>query len=261
MIGWGVNKHMQYNPDIHHRQSIRLKGYDYSRPGAYFITICVQDRHHLFGEIKSGKMVLNEFGLIVAEEWKRSEEIRKEIKLDAFVVMPNHIHGILVINTLSVSNGFDGDKSDGTIGMPGIMGMAGLNEMAGADDTTVGATGRSPLRHPSPIPHPSPDRHHSYQHGDGPPQPYGSSVINKIEQLSMSVSNGPKPKSVGSFVAGFKPAVSKRINEKRGTPGSPVWQRNYYDHIIRNEQEFAAIRYYIINNPINWIVDLLYKKG
>lgn len=244
---------MKYNLAIHHRRSIRLKGHDYSRPGAYFITICTQDRLHLFGEVKNGKMILNEFGIIVAEEWKRSEEIRKEINMDVFVIMPNHIHGILMINPLPDSNRFDRDKPIETNG------TVGLDEtIMGADGTPVGATGRSPLRHPSPIPNPSPGHHHLSQPGNDPPRPYGSSIINKIEQLSASNSNGPKPKSVGSFVAGFKPAVSKRINEKRGTPGSPVWQRNYYDHIIRNEQEFTAIRYYIINNPVNWKQDLLY---
>lgn len=85
---------MKYNPAIHHRHSIRLQGYDYSQPGAYFITLFVQERDHLFGEIRDGKMVLNEYGSIVWEEWKRSEEIRQEITLDVFVVMPNHIQGI-----------------------------------------------------------------------------------------------------------------------------------------------------------------------
>ena len=87
---------MNYNPDIHHRRSIRLKGYDYSQKGLYFITICTQHRSHVFGKIEKGKMILNEYGEIAAEEWEKSEEIRNEI--DEYVVMPNYFHGIVEIN-------------------------------------------------------------------------------------------------------------------------------------------------------------------
>nr|VFJ44204.1 MAG: hypothetical protein BECKFW1821A_GA0114235_100619 [Candidatus Kentron sp. FW]VFJ58227.1 MAG: hypothetical protein BECKFW1821B_GA0114236_104011 [Candidatus Kentron sp. FW] len=88
---------MIYNPDIHHRRSIRLRGYDYSQAGAYFVTICTQNQECLFGKIADGEMRLNDAGKIVAEEWTRSEVIRDEIELDEWVVMPNHFHGILVI--------------------------------------------------------------------------------------------------------------------------------------------------------------------
>ena len=89
---------MKYNPDIHHRKSIRLKGYDYSQKGLYFITICTQHRSHVFGKIEKGKMILNEYGEIAAEEWEKSEEIRNEIELCEYIVMPNHFHGIVRIN-------------------------------------------------------------------------------------------------------------------------------------------------------------------
>ncbi len=90
---------MKYDPDRHHRRSVRLKGYDYAQPGAYFITICTQNRECLFGEIVDGEMHLNEFGEIVRAEWFRSAEIRAEIELhpNEFVVMPNHVHGIVWI--------------------------------------------------------------------------------------------------------------------------------------------------------------------
>ncbi len=78
-------------------RSIRLKGYDYSKPGAYFLTLCTHDKVCLFGDIVNGEMQLNHFGRIVSEEWQKPEVIRKEIKLDEFVVMPNHLHGIVVI--------------------------------------------------------------------------------------------------------------------------------------------------------------------
>lgn len=88
---------MTYNPNIHHRRSIRLPGYDYAQAGAYFITICTDQRQCLFGEIRDGKMHLNEMGVIVRDEWEKSSEIRGEIELREFVVMPNHFHGIVII--------------------------------------------------------------------------------------------------------------------------------------------------------------------
>ena len=89
---------MQYNPDKHHRRSVRLRGYDYSRPGAYFFTVCLENRDEwLFGDVIRGEMRLNEFGKIVWDEWRRTPEIRGEMALDTFVVMPNHIHGIVWI--------------------------------------------------------------------------------------------------------------------------------------------------------------------
>jgi len=163
----------------YHRKSIRLRGYDYSSCGAYFVTICTQDRLDLFGEVKGGEMRLKEYGVIVADEWWRSEQIRKEIKLDEFIVMPNHLHGIVFIGNI------------------------------------VGANGRSPLQRTN----------------------MGS-------------------KTLSSFMAGYKSSVAKQINILRQMPGIPVWQRNYYEHIIRNERELKALREYIINNPVNWNMDM-----
>ena len=89
---------MKYNPDIHKRQSIRLKEYDYSEEGAYFITICTWQRECLFGEITDKGMVSNENGGIVEHEWMRTCNIRSNVKIDKYVIMPNHFHGIIVIN-------------------------------------------------------------------------------------------------------------------------------------------------------------------
>lgn len=173
---------MKFDPNQHHRRSIRLHGYDYSSAGAYFVTICTYYRKCLFGEITDGKMRVNEYGQSVQEEWVRSAKIRCEIELDAFVIMPNHIHGIITIH----------------------------------DD--VGAIGRSPLQKIIP-------------------------------------SHGPAKQSLGAFVAGFKSATTKRINEIRNTPHLPVWQRNYYEHVIRDEKSLNQIREYILNNPLNWEMD------
>src|SRR5262245_25534987 len=90
-------KHMSYNPEIHHRRSIRLKRYDYSQAGAYFITICTHNRACVLGEVIDGQMHLSQFGKIVAAEWLKTGEIRENVELDVFQVMPNHMHSILVI--------------------------------------------------------------------------------------------------------------------------------------------------------------------
>ena len=188
---------MTHDPARHHRRSIRLRDYDYTQAGAYFVTLCAQGRECLFGTITAGEMVLNELGQIVHEEWKRSSEIRREIELDEFVVMPNHMHGIVWIVEMN----------------------------------DVRADGRPPQ--------PNPVRAHG--RASQPPQ--------------------RAPKSLGSFVAGFKSAVTKRINEQRGMPRVPVWQRNYYEHIIRNDADLQRIRQYIVNNPLKWELDQLHPNN
>jgi REP element-mobilizing transposase RayT len=171
---------MKFDPEIHHRRSIRLKKYDYSTPGAYFVTVCTHSRRCLFGEIVDGEMLLNHRGRIVDEEWHRSKEIRDEIDMDLYTIMPNHIHGIIIIQD-------------------------------------AGATGRSPLQ-------------------TTPPR-------------------GPSKRSLGAFIAGFKSITTKRINEIRQSPGTPVWQHNYYEHVIRNEKELDRVRQYIVENPGKWALD------
>ena len=116
---------MKCERNRHHRRSIRLKGYDYSQPGAYFITICAYQRQCLFGEIVNGQMRLNRFGEIVAEQWQKSAVIRQEIELNSWVVIPDRVHGIVIIH--------DGDRV-------GVRDVVGSNR-----NDVVGANGRSPL--------------------------------------------------------------------------------------------------------------------
>lgn len=191
--------------DRHRRHSIRLKNYDYSRAGAYFLTLCAWKKECHFGIIENSEIRMNEIGRIIDEEWLRTPMIRKEIDLDVFIVMPNHIHGIVVIN--------DGVNGEGA-GDDGVNGDGANNDRANND----GANGRSPL-----------PGHNA--------------------RLQM------RPKSVSSFVAGYKSAVTARINRLRNTPGAPVWQRNYYEHIIRDENELSRIREYIMTNPLKWAED------
>jgi len=181
---------------MHHRYSIRLKNYDYTQTGGYFITICTQYRECLFGDITNGKMILNECGKIVRNEWLKTAKIRREIKLDAYVVMPDHFHGILIINNCCTGT---------------------ARRIHNGDGSTRGTARRAPT----------------------------------MEQFGR-----PVPGSIPTMVRSFKSAVTKRINELRNTPGAKCWQRNYYEHIIRNENELNRIRQYIIHNPANWYNDI-----
>lgn len=168
---------MIYDPTKHHRRSICLKGYDYSQPGAYFITLVTQDRACLFGEIVDGEMRLNDLGAIVAWTWQDLPNHVRNVVLDAFIVMPNHVHGIIVLTD-----------------DPGVVG-------AGSE--------------------PAPTRCYA----------------------------------LPEIIRQFKTFSARRINALRGTPGVPVWQRNYYEHIIRNEQSLHRIRLYIDRNPARWSLD------
>ena len=187
-----------YNPTIHHRRSIRLKGYDYSQAGLYFITICCQDRVCRLGKIENGVMICNELGEIAYREWMKTAELRPQIELDAFMVMPNHIHGILKINEMNMD----------TLQSPNNMG----DNMG---DNTGDNTGEcnSPLRSPS--------------------------------------------NTIGAIIRGYKSSVTKQF----GLMGfdEKLWQRNYYEHIIRDEQSYQIISEYIINNPKKWADDKFYK--
>jgi REP element-mobilizing transposase RayT len=179
---------MKYDPVKHHRRSIRLKGYDYSQAGAYFITICTKDRACLFGEMVDGEMRLNPWGEIVREEWFKTAQLRLYVRLHdtEFVVMPNHVHGIIWI----------------------------------VDDNVVGARRR---RAPT----------------DAPLERFGAPVSG----------------SIPTIVRAFKSATTKRLNALRGTPGGQIWQRNYYEHIIRDDESLNRIREYIANNPSQWAAD------
>jgi putative transposase len=173
---------MVYNPDLHHRRSIRIKGYDYGQSGFYFITICTCKRERLFGKIRNGKMELNKWGNLVHNEWLKTAEIRPNIKLDAFVVMPDHIHGIIQI--------IDNDNGHHR-----------------------GTMHRAPMH----------------------------------EQFGKPTSN-----TIPTIIRSFKSTVTKQINMLRKTPGLPVWQRNYYIHIIHNKKSHHKICQYIKNNPSQW---------
>ncbi len=161
---------MNYSPEKHHRQSIRLRGYDYSRAGAYYFTIVAHLRECLFGVIVDSEMKLSQCGEIVHDAWLDLENHYTNIELDEVCIMPNHVHGIIVL-------------------------------------TNAVTTGAATHEKNAPL----------------------SEIIRALKSFS-----------------------ARRINIARQTPGIPVWQRNYYEHIIRDQQEYMAIQAYIIQNPLNW---------
>jgi REP element-mobilizing transposase RayT len=169
------------------RRSLRLQGHDYSQTGAYFITLCTRNRESLFGDIVDGSMRLNATGLIVAESWKWLATQYNHVELDEWVIMPNHLHGVIVITD---------DRRGGS-------------RTARATRTTAPESQRKPI---------------------------------------------------GGLIGAFKTISTKRINEYRSNMGSGIWQRNYYEHIIRNEPELSSIREYMQNNPMQWEMDSLFDN-
>lgn len=202
---------MKYNPEIHHRRSIRLKGYDYSQNGAYFITLCAQNKECLFGEIvgagsKPAQMILNDTGKIIEYTWNDLPNHNHNIELDEFIIMPNHIHGIVIIT-----------KDETIVGAVRAGSKPALTAETATIDTRAGLE-RAGLE-PAPT-------------GDG----------------------------LSEIVRQFKTFSAKRINKLCKTHAIAVWQRNYYEHIIRNEQSLQEIRGYIINNSYMWKQDELFCK-
>lgn len=235
----------QYNPNKHHRRSIRLKGYDYSQAGLYFITICCQDRAHLFGEVINGEMHLNAFGKIALKEWLATEKIRDNCKIHESIVMPNHLHGIIEI-TFKKGN-------DNTVG----------------DELQFAHTNKPfvPTDKPSA---PTETKFDSTALFKSPSQTIGSIIrgfkIATIKKIKENIVEG----ELGELQ--FAPTASTSLEEfNRGEFGFvpaaeiirsldfKIWQRNYYEHIIRDEQAYYRISQYIISNPKKWTEDKFCK--
>lgn len=189
---------MKYDPEIHHRHSIRLQGYDYSQSGAYFVTIVAQGRVSLFGHIENGEMILNDAGTMIVKWWNELPNKFPQITLGAVVVMPNHFHGIIIIES---TVGGDLRVSPG-----------------GADETNTGGHAGPP----QPI----------------PPQPRPNAPLSQMIQWF-------KTMTTNEYIRGVKELGWPRFDGK-------LWQRDYYEHIIRNADEANRIHLYIESNPINW---------
>lgn len=180
------------------RKFIRLKGYDYRWPGAYFITICTAGKKHYFGSIKDGRVSLSQVGLIVEKCWLTLPKSFHNVRLDTYVIMPNHIHGIIIL--------VDDEEH--------CRGEAFANQLSAV---------------------------HSIIAANASPDPHFA-----IGTLSGSIS---------AIIQSFKANTSRRINAVNGTRGGTLWQRNYYEHIIRSEQSLDEIREYTLGNPWNWSSD------
>ncbi len=190
----------RFDPPRYNRRSIRLKGYDYSQPGAYFVTLVAKNRVYLFGEIEHGQMRLNDIGRCAADTLT-SLQRHFSMRLDAWVIMPNHMHCILAIHCT-------GEASD---------------------ESRIIA------------------------------------IRPKLMDASPQRPIGTNSGSLGAIIQNYKSISTRRINTLRRTPGVQVWQRNYYEHIIRDEADWQKIADYIENNPSKWAEDrenrIFYRRG
>lgn len=183
---------MKANKSRHHRQTIRLKEFEYSTPWWYYVTICTHNHQNLFGMIQNGKMFLNDVGKTVECEWLKTKEIRKNVDLDHYVIMPNHIHGIIIMECRGELNSPQCEKK-------------------------------------------------------------GRMQYAPTEKKFKSPSQ-----TLGSIIRGFKSSVTKQINEMQNVLSLKIWQRNYYEHIVRNDNDLHRIRTYIQDNPLKWELDEYY---
>jgi REP-associated tyrosine transposase len=179
------------------RRSIRLTNYNYTQAGAYYITICTEKRNPLFGHIRNGVMHHNACGRIVHDCWQAIPKHCPNVALDYFVVMPNHVHGILLL-----------ENSAGTMYRA----------------PTAAANG---------------DRQATTPHAPAAPRRFGNALAG----------------SLAAMVGMYKAAVTRQINQSCRSPGGHLWQRNYWEHIIRDERELAEVRRYIAENPLRWSFD------
>jgi putative transposase len=229
---------MQSDPQIHHRRSIRLKGFDYTQPGAYFVTICTFQRAEIFGALVGNEIQLSPLGIIVQTEWFRSADIRKEICLfeDEFVVMPNHLHGIVWIV------GADGVRPE-DVRPDSVRPEDVCPDDFHTEDVRLEGVRPDGVR-PDGV---RPDGICLY--GIRPLQ-------NKDASLAPLRRTG---RSLSSFLAGFKAVVTSRA--WRELNSANIWQRNYYEHLIRNETELQNIRDYINTNMLLWQEDQLHPSA
>ncbi len=195
---------------------MRLKNFDYSTIGGYFVTICTYQRIPLLGKISEGKIILSSLGIIAQKEWLRTSLIRPNIALDEFVIMPNHIHGIIIIR----------DTTKGT------QQRAPTNCNTTPDMSTV-------IRAPTNYNIITKTQHRTDMDSDTNFEEFGKPTFNTIPTI----------------IRGYKSAVKNQSNSLPKIVTNPIWQKNYYEHIIRDENDLNRIREYIQTNPMAWEKD------
>lgn len=203
---------MPYDPQRHHRRSIRLKGYDYRWQGAYFITICTQDRARLFGTVVEGEMHMNDAGRMVRRWWNELNRKLPNVQTDAFVIMPNHIHGIIIIHAVGADLRV---CPDDTMDARTDAGHAHI-DTGGAHTNVRGA------------------------HTDTGGAHIGAPLQEIVQWFKTMTTN----------------EYIRHVKNDGWTPfRKRLWQRNYYEHIIRNNGSMNRIRRYIVENPLWWYLD------
>lgn len=233
--------------------SARLQNWDYRWAGVYFITICTKDRIHYFGEVKNGKMYLSPVGVLADVLWYEIKNHNKKVELGRYVVMPNHIHGILILN-------------DENLIEPALNNIPRLYVETLHATSQIHQMDQNILRATSPT---SPVHSDKTLHTTSPSSPmdgsfketlHATSLPENHEQLKniMFANISPKSGSISTIIRSYKSAVTKHSNRLGLGFG---WQTRFYDHIIRDEKSFHTITNYIINNPLNWDKDKFYRTA
>ena len=208
-------------------ESHRRPKWDYSSEGIYFITVLIEHRKCLLGKIENEEFIPSAFGKIATEEWYKSFELRKELFLDAWIMMPNHWHALITLNPTVDTHG-----------------RAYQNDEKNQNDETVDTHGRA------------------YQNDENK-KSENEKITDTHDRAYLQYRKMPvrKPKSISSFVGGYKSAVISKVDDfidelqlpiEKYNRFNKLWQNNYHDHIIRNHEEYWIIKNYIINNPKNW---------
>jgi len=242
-----------------HRRSIRMRGYDYSQPGAYFVTIVTQGRECVFGEIVDGETRLNPAGQMIATVWGDLPVRFPFVQMDAFVVMPNHLHGIIVLTGGGV--GLDGRGESRLVSSTrrGIRpdGTGHGDGLGDHEDRAYDVGGDRGNRHPLGD---HEDRAYDVGGDRGNRHPLGD---HKDRPYNMGHGDRPRgtlPGTVGRVVQGFKSITTHEyivgVKEQGWTPfPGRLWQRNYYEHVVRGEGDLRRVRQYIADNPQRWALD------
>jgi REP element-mobilizing transposase RayT len=197
-----------------HRRSIRLRGHDYRKPGSYFVTLLTHQRECMFGQIRDGVMHLSQAGVIARDCWLHIPVLLPWIGLDSWVVMPDHLHGIIHL----------GERTHGTSD------ARRLTAGAQASGFTLRTSSSS----------------HDRASSSSKDRASNSSPLRRAQP------RGARSGSLGAIIAQYKGAVGGRINKLRSTPGERVWHRDYHDHLIRHQDALGRIRRYITLNPAKW---------
>ena len=228
----------QFNPSIHHRRSARLKGYDYSDAGLYFITICVHDRACLFGEIENGKMVLNAVGKIADDYWLNIQEHFPHVVLHEYIVMPNHLHGIIEI--VGIRHDMNDAKTRHGVSLPANTGNT-VGTSHGMSNNVPDGFSNGTFN----------ELYDKLCHGmDQPPTTTPQPAINQFGK--------PVAGSVPVIINQYKSSVKRWCNKNGHSHFQ--WQSRFHDHIIRNEGSYQRISEYIMNNPTKWQNDKFFMK-